>query len=65
MTDKFYIDYESVGGRRFLLSFCCLYICTALLLGGYISELIYRDLVLGTVAVYIAGNTAQKFGVKP
>lgn len=64
MFEKFSIDYESFGGRRFLLSFCCLYICTALLVGGCLTELIYRDIILGTVGLYIAGNTAQKIGVK-
>lgn len=52
---------EDLGGRRFLLSFCSLWVCSSLLMGGYIGETIYRDIVIATVAAYITGNTIQKF----
>lgn len=51
---------EEFGGRRFLLSFCCLWVSSSLLMGGFVSDAIYRDIVIATVAVYIAGNTTQK-----
>jgi hypothetical protein len=51
---------DDLGGRRFLLSFASLFVSSALLMGGYISDSIYRDIVIATVAVYIAGNTTQK-----
>lgn len=51
---------EELGGRRFLLSFASLWVCSALLMGGYIGDSIYRDIVIATVAAYITGNTIQK-----
>lgn len=50
----------NLGGRRFLLCVGSAAICTYLIINGHISESIYRDLIVATVAVYIAGNTAQK-----
>ena len=55
---------EQYGGRRFLLTLCCAWISTGLLIGGYISESIYRDLIIATVAAYITGNTVQKLTSK-
>jgi hypothetical protein len=51
---------EAAGGRRFLLSFFSLWVTSGLLMGGYLSDSIFRDIILGTVAAYIAGNTVQK-----
>ena len=51
---------EEFGGRRFLLTFASLWVCSSLLMGGYIGESIYRDIVIATVAAYITGNTVQK-----
>lgn len=51
---------EDLGGRRFLLSFASLWVCSALLMGSYISDSIYRDIVIATVAAYITGNTIQR-----
>lgn len=50
----------NLGGRRFLLCVGSSIVCTYLIMNGFISEGIYRDLIIATVAVYIAGNTAQK-----
>jgi hypothetical protein len=58
------VDFESYGGRRFLLSAGCGWVATSLLVGGFIDQLIFRDLILYTVAAYIAGNTAQKVMAK-
>lgn len=51
---------DELGGRRFILSFASLWVGSALLMGGYIGESIYRDIVIATVAAYITGNTVQK-----
>lgn len=51
---------DDLGGRRFLLSFCSLFVASALLMGGFISDAIYRDIVIATVAAYITGNGIQK-----
>lgn len=54
------MDFTAYGGRRFILSVASLWVCSALLMGGYISDTIYRDIVIATVAAYITGNTIQK-----
>jgi len=51
---------DEFGGRRFLLSFASLWVGSALLMGHYIGESIYRDIVIATVGAYILGNTIQK-----
>lgn len=50
------------GGRRFFMTMGCAVVNTLLLLFGFISEDIYQNLILGTVAVYVGGNTIQKVG---
>lgn len=50
----------SLGGRRFLLSIGAGAIPSLLVWGGFISDTVYRDIILGTVGAYIAGNTIQK-----
>lgn len=54
------IGYEKLGGRRFLLTVGTLLVSTVLLWGAKISDAIWRDVLIATVAVYVAGNTAQK-----
>lgn len=54
------MDFTKYGGRRFLLTVGCAWVNTALLMGGYISESIYRDIIIATVAAYITGNVVQK-----
>lgn len=49
------------GGRRFLLTVGSGIVCTLLLMEGYLSESIFRDLIIATVAVYISANTFQKY----
>lgn len=53
------------GGRRFILTLGCGIVCTLLLLAGKLPPEIYRDLILGTVAVFIAGNTYQQIKTPP
>lgn len=54
------IEFENYGGRRFLMSMGCAVVCTVLVWHGKIDGAIFRDILLGTVAAYIAGNVAQK-----
>ncbi|MBF8177798.1 hypothetical protein [Herminiimonas contaminans] len=49
-----------VGGRRFLLTLGCGIVCTWLMWEGKITDVVFRDIIIGTVAAYIAGNTVQK-----
>lgn len=54
------MDFGKIGGRRFFMAMGAGLVNTALLVLGYIDQSIYRDLTLGIVAVYVAGNTTQK-----
>lgn len=57
-----YKHWGFMGGRRFTLTVVFLFLTAALLVGHYISQEIFRDLALATVAVYIAAAGVQKFG---
>lgn len=48
------------GGRRFLMTMGCGAVCTVLVWFAKIDGAIFRDIIIATVAVYIAGNTVQK-----
>jgi hypothetical protein len=50
----------TLGGRRFVLTLGCGIACTFLVWHAKISDQIFRDIIIATVAVYIAGNTVQK-----
>lgn len=52
---------STYGGRRFVLTVGAAFISTALLIHGYLTEIVYRDLILATVAAYISANTTQKY----
>ena len=52
------------GGRRFLMTMGCGIACTVLVWFAKIDGAIFRDIVIATVAVYIAGNTVQKVKAK-
>ena len=52
--------FEDFGGRRFLLTLGCGGVTTALLIGGYVDQVIFRDIIIATVAAYITGNVIQK-----
>jgi hypothetical protein len=51
---------EKIGGRRFLLTLGCGMACTLLVWEAKISDAIFRDIIIATVAAYIAGNVVQK-----
>lgn len=53
-----------LGGRKFLICAVSLLGVNAALVFGLISATIYRDLMLGIAAVYIAGNVTQKATAK-
>lgn len=50
----------SFGGRRFLLTVGCGIATTALCYFKAIDGNIYRDVIIATVGVFIAGRTYQK-----
>jgi hypothetical protein len=54
------MDFDPIGGRRFLMTMGCGIVCTVLVWFGKIDGNIFRDVVIATVAVYIAGNVIQK-----
>lgn len=54
------IDFSAYGGRRYLLTVGCGWVCVALRMGGYIDQYVFRDIIIATVAAYIVGNVAQK-----
>ena len=47
------------GGRRFLLTLGCGVACTVLVWYGRISGEVFRDIIIATVASFIAGNTYE------
>lgn len=51
---------EVLGGRRFLLSLGAGLVTSVLVWYAKITPEVYRDVILGTVGIYIAGNTFQK-----
>jgi hypothetical protein len=51
---------QNAGGRRFLLTLGCGAVCTVLVWFDRIDGMVFRDIIIGTVAAYIAGNVAQK-----
>lgn len=50
---------EAFGGRKFWLTLGCGVVCSAMRWFDRIDNPTFRDVVLGTVGVYIAGATYQ------
>jgi hypothetical protein len=50
----------TLGGRRFILTLGCGIACTVLVWHAKITDIVFRDIIIATVAVYVAGNTTQK-----
>jgi hypothetical protein len=46
--------------RRFILTLGCGIACTVLVWHAKITDIVFRDIIIATVAVYVAGNTTQK-----
>lgn len=57
--------FESIGGRRFFLTCTTQAVSSMLLWYGKLTPEAYSMIILGTVAVYIAGNTTQKIRGTP
>lgn len=49
-----------LGGRKFVAAMSALAAATLALWFDHLSALLYRDIVLGTVGTYVAGNVAQR-----
>ena len=54
------MNLTAIGGRRFIMTMGCGMACTVLVWFAKIDPPIFRDIIIATVAVYIAGNTVQK-----
>jgi hypothetical protein len=54
------MNFDTIGGRRFIMTMGCGIACTVLVWHSKISDAIFRDIVIATVAAYIAGNVVQK-----
>lgn len=54
------MNFDLLGGRRFLLVVSTQISVTALVWAGKISDDVYSVVVLATVAAYITGNVAQR-----
>ena len=59
------MNLETYGGRRFLMTMGCGMSSTVLVWHAKISDAIFRDIIIATVAAYIAGNVVQKIKGKP
>ena len=56
------MDFDTIGGRRFLMTMGCGVATTALQWFGKLDPAgsTYALVIVGTVGVFIAGNTVQK-----
>ncbi len=56
------MNFDTIGGRRFLITLGCGFATTALQWFGKLDPAgsTYALVVVGTVGAYIAGNTVQK-----
>jgi hypothetical protein len=52
--------FSSVGGRRFALALLTLASINVLLWFQRLSDIVYRDVLIAVIAVYVAGNVIQK-----
>lgn len=52
--------FTRFGGRRFVMAMGCGIVNTGLVQLGSITPEVYQWIILGSVAAYITGNTAQK-----
>lgn len=59
------MNLDQFGGRKFILAMSVLASASALCALHHIADGVYSAVVISTAGVYIAGNVAQKIGVKP
>lgn len=57
MSSKMIPLFNWLGGRRAAITLGCSFVCTALVWFGKIDGAIFRDIIIGTVGLYIGGNT--------
>jgi hypothetical protein len=55
---------SKLGGRKFALTLLVTALLSLLLVGGYISALIFRDLQLALFGAYFTSNVTQKVFAK-
>lgn len=51
--------FNFFGGRRFILTLGCGFVCTLLVVEKAISDVVFQYIILGTVGAYITGNTIE------
>ena len=51
---------QRLGGRKFVLCLLATLLNAMLLVNGYITPLIFRDLMIAVTGGYILGNVGQK-----
>lgn len=54
------MNFDTLGGRRYVMTMGCGVACTVLVWFGKIDGAIFRDVIIATVAAYIVGNVYQK-----
>ena len=54
------MNFDSVGGRKFMLTVSTQIISSVLVWFGKIDGGVYSAVIISTVAAYIAGNVAQR-----
>jgi hypothetical protein len=54
------VNFNALGGRRFLLTVATQISTTVLVWAGKISDDVFSVVIIATVGVYIAGNTTEK-----
>lgn len=55
------MNFDAVGGRRYVLTWGCVIIATVLIWFDKLTGGEWVAVIAATAAAYIAGNTAQKF----
>lgn len=58
------MNLDRLASRKFILATLTLIAATSMLYLDHLTAILWRDVVLGTVGVYIAGNVAQKVWTK-
>jgi hypothetical protein len=51
---------RKMGGRKYTLAMLALLLECVLVVNGYITGLIFRDVFLGSVGLYLSSNVSQK-----
>lgn len=57
------MDFDKIGGRKFAIVLLSLLLSFSLVWFGKMTDQIFANIVMTTLALYIAGNVTQKFKV--